>query len=67
MPTVPEIRGATLLWFQTHKPEMCIAKLVTTFEAKGWTVLFTPPYCSDFQPIELYWAAGKNIARSCYI
>ena len=66
MPTVPELRAATLLWFQTHKPEMCIAKLVTTFEAKGWIVLFTPPYCADLQPIELFWAAGKNFARSRY-
>lgn len=34
------------------------------FEARGWQVLFTSPYCADLQPIELFWAAGKNWARA---
>ena len=43
---------------------MCKAKLVVDFEARDWIVLFTPPYCADLQPIELWWAAGKNWARA---
>ena len=46
-----------------HKPKMCKAKLVVDFDARGWIMLFTPPYCADLQPIELWWAAGKNWAR----
>ena len=26
-------------------------------------MLFTPLYCADLQPIELFWAAGLNYAR----
>lgn len=64
VPGGDELCTATLLWFQENKPEMVRAKLVVTFEAKGWVVLFTPPYCPDLQPIELFWATGKNRARS---
>ncbi len=64
LPTRPELQAATLRWFQHNKPDMCKAKLVVDFEARGWHVLFTPPYCADLQPIELFWAAGKNLARA---
>ena len=26
----------------------------------GHKILWTPPYCPELQPIELFWAAGKN-------
>jgi hypothetical protein len=66
LPTSDELQAATLRWFQHNKPDMCQAKLVVDFDKKGWIVLFTPPYTPDLQPIELYWAAGKNWARSCH-
>ena len=64
LPTSDELQAATLRWFQHNKPDMCQAKLVVDFEVCGWIVLFTPPYCADLQPIELWWAAGKNWARA---
>ena len=64
LPDTKELRHATLRWFQTHKPDMVKPKLVVNFAAKGWHVLFTPPYWPDVQPIELFWAAGKNHARA---
>ena len=63
IPSLAELRPATLAWFQANKPEMCKPKLVVDFEAREWGVLFTPPYCPDLQPIELFWACGKNHAR----
>ena len=66
LPDVKELIAATLLFYQTHKPEMCQPKLVVNFEKKNWHVLFTPPYTPDVQPIELFWAAGKNHARACH-
>ena len=46
-----------------HKKEMLESDLVRKFRKEEWHVLFTPPYCPDLQPIELFWAAGKNWAR----
>ena len=31
---------------------------------KGHDVLWTPPYCPDLQPIETFWAIGKNNVAS---
>ena len=66
LPSAKELVAATLAWFQKHEPNMTRPKLVTMFETKGWIVLFTPPYTPDVQPIELFWAAGKNYARACH-
>ncbi|CAN0096522.1 unnamed protein product, partial [Ectocarpus fasciculatus] len=30
-------------------------------------LLFTPPYCPDLQPIELFWAYGKNYVAHNFI
>ena len=30
------------------------------FDELGWEVIFTPPNTPAWQPIELFWAAGKN-------
>lgn len=61
--TKEAIAKAALMWFRENKPDMLKSTLVTSFQARGWKVLFTPPYCPDLQPIELFWAAGKNWAR----
>ena len=58
-----ELRPAALRWFQMNKKEMLESDLVRKFRKEEWHVLFTPPYCPDLQPIELFWAAGKNWAR----
>ena len=36
------------------------------FRALGWKIIWTPPYCPEFQPIELVWGAGKQRAASLY-
>ena len=61
--SVLELRKAALRYFQTVHPLMVKSKVASKFEEKGWSVLFMPPYCPDVQPIELFWAAGKNWAR----
>ncbi|CAM9966685.1 unnamed protein product, partial [Ectocarpus sp. 8 AP-2014] len=30
-------------------------------------LLFTPPYCPALQPIELFWAYGKNYVAANYL
>ena len=36
------------------------------FRAGGWEVIWTPPYCPKFQPIELVWGVGKQRAGTLY-
>ena len=36
------------------------------FCEKGWKIIWTPPYCPKFQPIELVWGVGKQRAGTLY-
>ena len=36
------------------------------FSALGWKIIWTPPYCPKFQPIELVRGVGKQRASSLY-
>jgi hypothetical protein len=49
-------------WLQLHKPERLECKVESLLKLNGHEILWTPPYCPDLQPIELFWAAGKNHA-----
>ena len=33
---------------------------------EGYKILWTPPYCPKLQPIEMFWAAGKNHVANLY-
>ena len=46
---------------ETEKPHV-----VQLAEQEGHKVLFTPPYHSDFQPIELVWAHIKGVVGRQY-
>ena len=39
------------------------SKVITTIEQAGATVLFTPPYSPEFNPIEKLWGKLKDIIR----
>jgi hypothetical protein len=59
-PSVDELRVAFVMWLKDNKPDVLRCKVEKFIEDEGGTVLWTPPYCPDLQPIELFWAAGKN-------
>ena len=43
---------------------MLECKIEKYLQDRGHKVLWTPPYCPDMQPIETFWAFGKNhVAR----
>ena len=66
-PTNQELKLAMVAWMCKEKPELLACKVEARLESEGFTVLWTPPYCSELQPIELFWAAGKNYAaRHCW-
>mmetsp|Transcript_21520 Transcript_21520/g.44287 ORF Transcript_21520/g.44287 Transcript_21520/m.44287 type:complete len:705 (+) Transcript_21520:260-2374(+) len=66
-PAADELKVAIVQWFKKHKPDILRCKVEMAIEEAGGQVLWTPPYCPDVQPIELYWAAGKgNVSRNYY-
>jgi hypothetical protein len=50
------LRSKVKEWINNNEP----AEIVRLAEEQGHQVLFTPPYHSDFQPIELVWALIKG-------
>ena len=61
-----ELLTATKKWLQEHKPEALQSPVELLFEAKGWKIVWTPPYCPKFQPIELVWGAAKQRVSWAY-
>jgi hypothetical protein len=58
--SVLQLKAEVRKYIETNVP----LEIVRLAEEKGHKVLFTPPYHSDLQPIELVWALVKgNIGR----
>ena len=38
---------------EEKKPELLWSRLKTIYHQRGCVLVFTPPYCPQFQPIEL--------------
>ena len=54
------------LWAENNDKHL-VTWVEEKFNGLGWTVIFTPPYMCDFQPIEKYWANIKgHICRSYF-
>ena len=58
--TLEELKISFITYLKLHKPEALECKVERMIKDRGHQVLFTPPYCPELQPIELFWAAGKN-------
>ena len=59
--TLKELKLSFLHWLLSdNKPELLSCKIETYMRTLGHKILWTPPYCPKLQPIELYWACGKN-------
>jgi transposase len=61
-----ELKVAFMNYRRDNKPEMLECKVKKFLHDKGFKVIWTPPYCPGLQPIELFWAAGKNHAALYY-
>ena len=61
-PTKQELQLAIVGWMKQNKPELLKCKVEAYLKSRGHEVIWTPPYCATLQPIELFWAAGKNYA-----
>jgi transposase len=60
IPTSDELKLAILNYLKVHNKEVLECKVEQCLNDRGHEVVWTPPYTPDLQPIELFWAAGKN-------
>jgi transposase/ribosomal protein L30E len=60
LPNLDELRLGFAEWLRDNKPEARECLVERLLRESGHDVLWTPPYCPDLQPIELFWAAGKG-------
>ena len=65
-PTSEELAAATIKWLKTFKPVALESKVEVLFREEQWEIIWTPPYCPKFQPIELVWGVGKQRAGTLY-
>lgn len=66
-PSVKELEHATYRTLQEKAPQKLDTRAERYFREKDLgDLLFTPPYCPALQPIELFWAHGKNYVAEKY-
>ena len=53
-------------YYKSNKPEVLDSRVEGVFREKQWEIIWTPPYCPKFQPIELVWGVGKQRAATLY-
>ena len=66
VPSTTELQLGFVNWLKENKPELLECKFEKEMKAKGHNILWTPPYCPDLQPIETFWAVGKNHVADKY-
>ena len=64
--TTDELRISFVMYLKQFDPEKLECEVENLLKEKGHRILWTPPYCPELQPIELFWAAGKNHAALWY-
>ena len=65
-PSSEELALATSAYLKVNCPQALESKVERLFAEKNWKIIWTPPYCPKFQPIELVWGGGKQRAAQLY-
>ena len=65
-PSSKELAIAATRWYRANAPQVLNSKVEEAFRARGWKIIWTPPYCPKYQPIELVWGVGKQRAGCLY-
>ena len=58
-PSKDDLIAATQLWLDQH-PDYNRTVIEQLFDDSGHTLIYTPPFCPEVQPIELLWAKIKR-------
>jgi hypothetical protein len=64
VPTSDELRLGIIKWLESNNKQVLECKIERTLKEKGHKVLWLPPYSPELQPIELFWAGGKNFVAN---
>jgi hypothetical protein len=64
IPTTEELKGLCVKEMNENHKEKLQCDVQKILKEAGHTWLWTPPYCPWLQPIETFWAHGKNRAAS---
>ena len=60
------LRKACDAYIEQHHPELRLTRVMLRFKELGWEIIWTVPYWSKSQPIELAWAIIKNYVARMY-
>jgi hypothetical protein len=60
IPNLDELKLGFAQWLRDNRPQALECKVERLLRESGHEILWTPPYCPDLQPIELFLAAGKR-------
>ena len=61
-----ELKVSFVTYLQQCVPDALKCEVENLFKKNGHEILWTPPYSPDLQPIEVFWALGKNHAAYMY-
>ena len=65
-PSESELTAAMVESLKANNPQALDSKVEAMFRARGYGIVWTPPYYPKFQPIELVWGAAKQRASGMY-
>jgi hypothetical protein len=63
-PTVTELRSALTKWLEDHPQVTEVKRLM---DARGFQLLYTPPFQPEVQPIELLWGSVKQAVAKKHV
>ena len=66
VPTLIELQLGFAAYLRDNQPEALECLVERCLKDEGYDVIWTPPYTPDLQPIETYWAIGKNCVAENY-
>lgn len=49
-PSTSELEKATIAYLKARNPEVLDSKVEAIFRARGWLIVWTPPYCPKVSP-----------------
>lgn len=61
-----ELQLGFAAYLRDHHPEALECKVEKRLKEEAFDVLWSPPYTPDLQPIEVFWAVGKNRVAAQY-